>query len=85
MMNDTHETLTPTQLRLIAEIEGELYGPEPGSVLRQMAHPNRDSRWWDGMLTTAQEQWEGLPLDARLLACLWGALRANGPSRRDRY
>ena len=81
MSSDT--PLTDTQRKLIAEIEREPCGPCSGNILAEMANPDRDSRWWDGMLLTAQEQWDGLSLDARLLACLWGAVRADGPSRGD--
>jgi hypothetical protein len=68
MSSDT-PTTNDAQTTLIAEIAGWSEGKD---ILTQLDHPDRRGSWWDYLPGTIQEIWASLPLEAKLIAVLWG-------------
>ena len=61
--------LTKIQLRLIEEVESWEEGID---ILAQLDKPKLRGGWWDYLPGSVQEFWPDLPLDAKLVAVLWG-------------
>jgi hypothetical protein len=71
-----------TRTRLIAEISAWSDGGDGGDILPQLDKPRRRGAWWGYLPAEIQQLWEGLPLDAKLVAVLW-ALHNEGTDFRD--